>query len=45
MTLLVVGVVALARRERPRDGLDAVDDYARFREAMSHVRDSTRRHE
>jgi hypothetical protein len=42
-TAVVVGVVALARRERPRDGLDAVEDYARFRTAMSQVRDSTRR--
>ena len=46
VTALVVAGVALAmRRERPRDGLDAVDDYARFREAMAQVRESTRRSE
>jgi cytochrome c-type biogenesis protein CcmH/NrfF len=45
VTLIVVGAVALARRERPRDRVDAVEEYARFRQAMSEVRDSTRRHE
>jgi hypothetical protein len=45
VTLVVVALVGLARRERPRDGLDAVDEYARFRRAMSQVRESTRRHE
>ncbi|KQX69826.1 hypothetical protein ASD06_02065 [Angustibacter sp. Root456] len=43
LTLLVVAGVALARRERPRKGVEAVDDYARFRQAMAQVRESTRR--
>ncbi|GAB3591236.1 hypothetical protein GCM10027446_08470 [Angustibacter peucedani] len=42
-TLVVVGVVLLARRERrPRDGYDTVEDYTRFREAMAHVRSADR---
>lgn len=42
-TVVVAGIVVLARRERhPRDGQDAVQDYARFREAMSHVREQGR---
>ena len=46
LTVLVVAVVGLlVRRGRPRDGLDAVDDYARFRQAMAQVRESTRRSE
>lgn len=40
VTALVVSVVALSRRERrPKHGYDAIDDYARFRTAMAHVRD------
>lgn len=41
-TVLVVAVVGLARRERPRDSWDTVDDYARFRAAMAQVRKATR---
>jgi hypothetical protein len=38
-TLLVVFAVGLSRRDRrPRDGSDAVADYARFRAAMTEVR-------
>jgi hypothetical protein len=38
-TAVVVAVVGLARRERrPRDGSEAVEEYARFRMAMAHVR-------
>jgi hypothetical protein len=38
-TGLVAAVVRVARRERgPRDGFDSVDEYARFRSAMAHVR-------
>jgi membrane protein implicated in regulation of membrane protease activity len=38
-TVLVLAVVWLSRRERtPKDGTDAIDDYARFREAMAQVR-------
>ncbi|GAB3686960.1 hypothetical protein [Angustibacter aerolatus] len=39
VTAVVALVVRLARRERrPRGGADAVDDYERFRTAMSVVR-------
>jgi hypothetical protein len=43
-TVLVLAVLALVRHERrPRDGADAVDDYARFRQAMAQVRQEGRR--
>lgn len=43
VTVLAVLVARLvARRGRPRDGFDTVDDYARFRAAMSDVRGSRR---
>jgi hypothetical protein len=44
VTVAVAVAGALARRDRrPRDGFEAVEDYARFREAMTVVRRPTPR--